>query len=290
MPLFSQRKGITPLKKALQIDSLDNETRTKLWNGLCYAFFNSDRSSGGNYTYKQAELIYSLWVEFFKQRTDHYTANRQWWKEFLEEKVWNWDYDYLFDFIEYIVKNTKDDTEYVRKFTDYCNRIFEQESVMYRFVGNEITSITSDEEIKEIEIALNSPLDPVNLHLKTALEMLFDRKSPDYRNSIKESISAVECISQVIVGDKTATLGQALKKLEDNGISIAPALTKGFSNLYGWTNAEDGIRHAIMGLPKIKEDDARYMLITCSSFCNYLISKSNEAKINLKSNYEKLKK
>jgi hypothetical protein len=288
MPLFSQRKGITPLKKAVQIDSLDAETRTRLWNDLCRFFFNHERSYGGQYTNNQLGVVYSLWIGFFIQRDDHFNPNVYWWQDFLQEKFWEWGYHYVFDFLEYIVKHTKDPSDYVRQFIDYCNMTFEQESVPYRFIGDEITSITSKEEIDEIEKSLESPLEPVNIHLSRALSLLSDRKTPDYRNSIKESISAVESICQVIVGDKTATLGQALKSLEDKGVSISPALVKGFSNIYGWTSAADGIRHAILDIPKVKEDDARYMLVNCSSFCNYLISKSNEAKINLRSNYKKL--
>jgi hypothetical protein len=40
------------------------------------------------------------------------------------------------------------------------------------------------------------------------LQKLADRENPDYRNSIKESISAVESAAQEITGDTGATLGR----------------------------------------------------------------------------------
>jgi len=43
--------------------------------------------------------------------------------------------------------------------------------------------------------------------LSRALELLSDRKQPDYRNSIKESISAVEATCQVFASKSRATLG-----------------------------------------------------------------------------------
>ena len=48
-----------------------------------------------------------------------------------------------------------------------------------------------------------------------------DRKAPDYRNSIKESISAVEGMCQAINNDANATLGQAIKRLGEAGITHA---------------------------------------------------------------------
>jgi len=91
-----------------------------------------------------------------------------------------------------------------------CNDVLESEMSAYRFVGKYITQITSKEEISEIEEALRTPLKPVRIHLEKSLELLSDRKSPDYRNSIKESISAVEAVCKIITGDKKATLGKCL--------------------------------------------------------------------------------
>lgn len=51
-------------------------------------------------------------------------------------------------------------------------------------------------EIATIELALSStkiqPYFSVNTHLDTVLKLLFDKKQPDYRNSIKLSISTIE--------------------------------------------------------------------------------------------------
>jgi hypothetical protein len=106
-------------------------------------------------------------------------------------------------------------------------------------------------------------------HLDTALARLADRSAPDYRNSIKESISAVEAVCQILTGDPKATLGQALKKL-----SIHSALEKGFSAIYGYTSDADGIRHALYEESILDADDAKFFLVSCSAFVNYLIAKS----------------
>ena len=119
------------------------------------------------------------------------------------------------------------------------------------------------------EAARDSRLAGVSAHIECALEHYADRENPNYRNSIKESISAVESIARVVSGRDKATLGDALKTIEESG-QLHPALKKGFLNLYGYTSDEQGIRHAMLDEPNLTAADARYFLVSCSSFVNYL--------------------
>lgn len=165
-----------------------------------------------------------------------------------------------------------------------CNSILEREQSAYRFVGERITEITSKEEIAEIEEGLesSSSLQPVANHLGRALELLTDRKSPDYRNSIKESVSAVEAICNLVQGSSSATLGQALKELDKGGaVDMHPALKGAFDKLYGYTSDADGIRHALLLESNLQFEDAKFMLVSCSAFVNYLKVKSAKAGIKL---------
>ena len=111
--------------------------------------------------------------------------------------------------------------------------------------------------------------------------LMSDRKSPDYRNSIKESISAVEAICRLITNHKKVTLGQCLKEMEGAKVMLHGALKKAFSNLYGYTSSAAGIRHALMDEPRLSFEDAKFMLVSCSAFINYLVSKAGKARITL---------
>jgi hypothetical protein len=144
----------------------------------------------------------------------------------------------------------------------------------YRFVDGKIARITSEEEIISVEEAIDvgDQFKPVSLHIKQALDLFADRKSPDYRNSIKESISAVESMCKLITGDDKATLGTVLKRLEDK-VGLHRALKKAFDSLYGYTSDEGGIRHALLEESDLKSEDAYFMLVTCSAFINYLKAK-----------------
>jgi len=181
----------------------------------------------------------------------------------------------VYDFVEFIPNNyysyNKDRND---NFMCDCNAIMERELSAYRFVNGKIAQITSEEEISSIEEATvtTDQFKPVSIHLEQALEFLADRKSPNYRNSIKESISAVESMCKLISQDNKATLAVALRKMEPK-VTIHPALKKAFDSLYGYTNDADGIRHALLDESDLKFEDAKFMLVTCSAFINYLKAK-----------------
>ena len=71
-------------------------------------------------------------------------------------------------------------------------------------------------------------------------------------------------------------MGKALKLIEDT-VGLHPALKKGFSSIYGYTSDEGGIRHAMIDDNPCEFDDAKYMLVSCSAFVNYLIMKASKA-------------
>src|SRR6185295_17139752 len=88
------------------------------------------------------------------------------------------------------------------------SRILSEEHAGFRLMDGLFVEITDETEIEAIEQALSTTskdrFAPARAHLVSALEMLSDRNAPDYRNSIKESISAVEAIAQILTGNPQA--------------------------------------------------------------------------------------
>ena len=157
---------------------------------------------------------------------------------------------------------------------EYFNGVFKHEYIGYRFVNNIIVPISDDIEIEAISDALNIPFASAREHIFKANMLLSDRKKPDYENSIKESISAVEAICQEILKTtgQEATLGNMLKRFESDDIKIHPAMEKAFKSLYGYTSDANGIRHAgNIGGPSSTFEEAKFMLVSCCAFINYLI-------------------
>ena len=287
MNLFSQRKGLKPVQSIIQVDSMDTALRNSLWNALSIIYWQQLKDCGFiNLAYNQNMdiLLKKIWLNYFKYPidtlSDRWPSTHNQIKKYFFECQW---YE-VYDFIEYIANESAiyADIAEIKEFINFCNVILEREVSAYRFVDLKITQITSETEIAEIEEALEQEnyLKPVATHLEQALNLLADRKLPDYKNSIKESISAVEAICQLIAGKDKITLGQALGEIEKK-VRLHPALKKAFISLYGYTSDAEGIRHALLEESNLKFEDAKFILVSCSAFVNYLKSKALEAGISL---------
>ena len=87
------------------------------------------------------------------------------------------------------------------EFISQVNRILEEENSGYRVIAEIFVTITNEVELSAVEETLFSPFDVVEKHIKKALSLYSDRLHPDYENSIKESISAVESMCCIITGE-----------------------------------------------------------------------------------------
>lgn len=279
MKPFSQRIGKTAPKTIIQVESMDDDLKNGLWNSLLRFPLNSPSPylSIEQCNTKTKDLIYNIWTNFFKHRLDELPPALHTWLFHMKEAFFAMEWYEVYDFIEFVPANygTSSRELIVEKFVSDCNQILEKELSAYRFINGQITAVTNPIEVESIEDALattnDNKLKPVHLHLSRALELFSDRHSPDYRNSIKESISAIESYCSILTGDPKATLGQALKKFP-----LHQALIKSFTSLYGYTSDAGGIRHALLEEDSISHEDAKFMLVTCSAFISYL--KQKEAK------------
>ena len=104
--------------------------------------------------------------------------------------------------------------------------------------------------------------------------------SPDYRNSIKESISAVEAACRVLAGKPKAQLTDLLRKVKDT-VGLHPALEKAFVSMYGYTSDEQGVRHSLLDESNLTFEDAKFMLVSCAAFVNYLRAKAARSGLGL---------
>lgn len=194
---------------------------------------------------------------------------------------WNKKLDLVEFVIELIIKfmnqNRIDLRNPLNKLITGINNDFKRLNYGYQIVNCLVTEITNEQEIEAIEQALTNNTDNVRMHLSEALVHYSNREEPDYRASIKESISAVEALCNDLTG--VNTLSKALKELPKVGIVIQPQLFSAFNSLYGGYASSDqtGIRHgAKEGAEEFlpTSDEAYFMLISCSAFINYLKRKS----------------
>jgi len=281
--LFSQRKGLKPVRSVIQTDGMDSALRNALWDVLQLAIWDEDANTG-YYDYLDESSLNWLfrlyWHKYFNEPIDKLPQKTKDAIAVVRQYFFTCKWYEVYDFMEFSANHAED--RYTRHLIELSNLVLERELSGYRFIDKSIVPISSEEEINSIESALEntSSLKGANVHLRTSLDLLSDRKSPDYRNSIKEAISAVESISQTISSDPKATLGSALKELEKKS-AMHPALKSSLSSLYGYTSDSNGIRHAMLDEPTLTFIDAKFMLVACTAFVNYLIGKAAESGIEL---------
>ena len=269
---FSQRYGHVKIEDVFQLSGLNNETRKAIWNYLYLGLFsNRDLQD------RPTQCAQSLWVHYFNNPADNIPDyNRDFTYEdslltTIKKYIYEAKWFNVLDLLEELLDYTSDFYQF--DLGEYINAVFEKYGVGYRVIDGLITRISDEVEIESIKRALANNTESAKNHFTRALELMADREQPDFRNSIKESISAIESLCKKISGNEKGTLGDCLKTIEDKG-HIHPAMKRAFQQLYGYTSDQGGIRHALTDdseEPTLEE--ARYMLVICSAFSNYLVSK-----------------
>jgi hypothetical protein len=215
-----------------------------------------------------------------------------------ENRIRNWVKDYFFgllwyqvyDLVEFLVNShtmmaRADNGNGFARFARvdgliaHLNAILERELSGFRFVQGTLVPISDPVEVSEIDRAAEASQSAGLLaheHIRSAVHLLGKKPNPDYRNAVKEAISAVESVVKQLAGSESGTLDSALKTLSTKA-NLHGALVSGFSKLYGYTSDEHGIRHAMLDEPSVGFPEAKYMIVACSAFVNFLIAKADQA-------------
>ena len=225
---FSDKRGIKRLSNIIQIDSLNDRTRNKIYSATMELVNKTDdKRKFVEYIY---EDIFSLTKNDIPLNGQEFDIFSDYYKNVEDEILFNLrncEYNNVFDFIIGIIRGIK-----INKLKNWyikeIEKIFQEENVNYKIVGDNIIDIIDEYQVAEIEETLKNPYDIVRKHYKKAIEKLYQDR--DYDNSIKESISSVEAMCQALTENNKATLGDALKLLKDK---IHPAMKSAFEKLFG---------------------------------------------------------
>lgn len=266
--LFSQREGIT-IPRELNKDDMPEAVKNRFWNVL-KRYIESQHGD------RREMLIESIWDGFLSNDIDHLERNTNlfdglyYYLDQIKSEYRDLPWYRVYDFIEYVLIES-DDTYLRANIIKDFNQLFFDERVPYRIVDDRIVPQISIEEAEEVGVALSDERSEVRGHFRKALEFYSKRPDADYKNSIKESISAIEALARIYTNTPSGTLGVLSQQL-----NIHPALKKALKDLYGWTSDEGGIRHSETGKDfefSAGESEARFMLVECSALVNYIVSK-----------------
>ena len=225
------------------------------------------------YTPEFDQITYTVWFHFFRRSVDERPSNPESayieLRDFFFEKA---PFYKAYEFLEFLALEQADSETENIAFALHCNVVLERERAAFRFASNILVKITNENELAEVSSAMcESEAVSVTAHVKRAAQLYSQHPNPDYRNCNKESISAVEAAVSFVIGKKTYGVAKPLRKVADI-FPMHPALVDGFEKLYAFTSDAEGIRHALLDEESLSQADARYMLVSCSAFANYLIS------------------
>lgn len=264
---FSERMGLVP-PKMLQVDSMDDDLRNGLWNVCLIPLWSSENNNN--------PYLPIIWTRFLKETIDTIDHLDFFIKKSIKNKIFSSKYYVLYDFIQYIVDYI--DPDLVSMF----NEILETERSAFRFIDRQLTRITDQNESEAVASAMkiSDQFSGARSHIRSAVAMFGQRGSPDYRNVIREAISAVESASKIVSQNEKADLSAAIKAIE-KAHGMHSAFKDAITKLYGWTSDESGIRHGLLQESAVVDEaDAHFMLVTCAAFVNYLVSKYGVVKNN----------
>lgn len=269
---FGQRMGVVAAPQ-VGLQEVPSELRIALWNIFQgWIFSNSTVPDGatklfGHIGWGADEISYSIHDN--KARLKAWFLDTEWYK--------------VYDFVEWLPDLLADvwdprygglnENRFRNEYLEQLGRVLEKYGAPYRLRSGQLIPITDPAELAEIVKATQTRFQAARDHIAQATRLLSLKPQPDYRNCIKESVSAVESVLKEATGLNMNNIVALLNEFER---AYPPAFHQAFRNavsaLYGWTSADTGIRHAIFGdAAEITHADARFMLVTCSAFVNLLV-------------------
>jgi hypothetical protein len=275
---FEQAEGVEALPMQLQPKEMPQPLRAALWavvfDCLQTATITSSMGEGAWLKGDWSEILHDRHVHRLHKMSDDFdnSARRQISeiKSIFEKGA----YHDILGFLQFVLRHRQCPYRFVERI-DYA---LARGHAPYRVLDRTtIVPVASESERATLERAFVDlsvkEFHGARSHLRLAASELTEG---NYAASVRESIHAVESVARTI--EPAGLLGEALNKLEKSA-AIHPALKRGFSSIYGYTNDKQGIRHPLLDDPhaEVDEADALFMIGACASFVSYMIHKARLA-------------
>ena len=278
---FSDRFGYNPLPNPMQLEELSPDLRRDVWNAA-REFFLALRAHGfSGYVFEEdgCRIAERILGGIFKMSEDEIDTSYDNVMSEVKTLILERPFNEVLDLVELVLRAAKTDA-----FARRTALAFETHAAAYwldltrppyRFFprSSEAQGRATKDAIQTIQTA---GMEGAETHLRLAAEHI---DSGAYAESVRDSILAVESVARLIDLKAEKTLGPALTSLEANGVIRHKALKEAFSKLYGYTNDEQGVRHALLdkASPTVGVDEAMFMFGACASFAAYLANKHRKA-------------
>ena len=121
-------------------------------------------------------------------------------------------------------------------------------------------------------------LQNARMHYSKALNFFRDRAQPDYENTVKEAVCAIESAGKDLFPQAgVSTLGELINwfKKKNNNFAIPPTLLYTFNSIYALRNSAEGVAHGSTNGGDITKEIAEYILSVSASTIIYLVDLAN---------------
>ena len=212
MTRFTERMGLQQ-PRAMQLDDMDSDLRSALWNWICKAL-----TTGHGETCWVNAARGGLLDEIMHGRVDEI----EYYERPVQHAVKHWFFKVswhdTYEMVEFVLEHANEWNRFAGRslLEKSLNEVLQREMSGYRSVNGELVPVTSETELAAIRQAATPAFgyEGAAEHLQTALALLGQKPNPDHRNSIKESISAVEAVVKTIAGESAGGIDKALAIVE----------------------------------------------------------------------------
>lgn len=236
------------------------------WKEILRELERIARATPGSYTGKESESFYIHTAE-----------------ELLTELSW----EKVYDFCERLYSHLAREVGFMNEFHEFevttpksevqefigleLQRLFLEEGLAFDFSegvvqrrGKKHTS----EKISQAEVVMgDSRLLAARKHYKKALQFFRAPSDPDFENTVKEAVCAVEAAGKALFPEaKAATLDDLAKWLVTNGgIRLPKALSQTLTGLYGFRSGGTAVAHGGASGGTVTLELAEYVLAVAAS-------------------------
>ena len=143
--LFSQRKGLVKIDDELQIDSLSNASKNRIWDCLYKTIFvyitdpeNSNTYFEGTRTQyiplnpKYASFLEKIWTHWIGLPLDQIPKEYKIYYQQIKETYSKLQWDDVYNFLEFIFIHSPNNDKSI----SLLNSVFEEDNISYRIINN----------------------------------------------------------------------------------------------------------------------------------------------------------
>jgi hypothetical protein len=160
-------------------------------------------------------------------------------------------------------------------------RLFLEEALAYEFTDGTVRRRGRKHTVElasKSQVVLGAPeLLSARRHFEKALQFFRHPTRPDFANSVKEAVCAVEATGKVLFPmAKASTLGDLSKWFRDTTVvSVPKAIALTLTGIYAFRNGGEGVAHGASNGGKASAEVTEYVLAVCASQIIYLVDLAN---------------